>query len=472
MGSIRKHPTKRGGPSTGFLGMVAIVALAVGILVAMPQAAFASGSIMGTVTVDGTTTALAGISVNFYRYFGQGATLGYGSVSTDASGTYHISGLTAAPYRVFFSDNANHDYASKAFGNASTIASGTDVMVADNATASADATMAPGGRITGMVSTAATGGPLPNMLVSALRFDPSFGTWQFVGSQGSADASGTYTIKGLAAGKYSVRFSAADNTYTAHFYNTTVDWPTAGQDVTASLGTTTTGINAAMAVLGPDAFEPDNDVAHATTVTVGQVYNRTLFPAAPATPDMDWHWFNAKVGQTYIIQTLATRTDTFLDLYGTNGTSLLRMSDDLSLGFQNSMITWTAPASGRYFFLVRGFSSGSRGAYQVSVTTPVIPQVPVTAKLVASPKLKKLGKNVRFSGMFSPAAGTAYRVASLQRLTKGKWVTVKSFRLNGSGKFVLQYREKKKGLYKYHATLPSTLGFQAGTSNSVAVRWH
>ena len=116
-----------------------------------------------------------------------------------------------------------------------------------------------------------------------------------------------------------------------------------------------------------DDYEPDNDYTSATAIgTGGTSQNHTLMEN-----DEDWLSFDAVSGNTYVIKTTGN-TDTYLELYGTDGTTLLDDDDDdddetgLSSGM-NAVIVWVCATNGTYYFKVRGFSSDEIGKYAVSV---------------------------------------------------------------------------------------------------------
>ncbi len=81
--------------------------------------------------------------------------------------------------------------------------------------------------------------------------------------------------------------------------------------------------------------------------------------------DADWFSFTAAAGENYRLDTtLGTLPDSFLTLYGSNGTTAIAANDNYQ-GPASSLF-WTAQASGTYFARVTGFSG--TGTYNFKVT--------------------------------------------------------------------------------------------------------
>ena len=110
-----------------------------------------------------------------------------------------------------------------------------------------------------------------------------------------------------------------------------------------------------------DLYEPDNSIAIATPIAVGQVQVHNF-----CHDNSDWLQFDAIQGNVYKITTfsLATEADTQLILYDTDGSSILLFHDnvgntntvDLEKNFPpdpTSEIVWEAQATGTYFIKVR-----------------------------------------------------------------------------------------------------------------------
>jgi 5-hydroxyisourate hydrolase-like protein (transthyretin family) len=199
-----------------------------------------AGEITGTVT-DGTSPTQ---NVEITVYDSMGSPVGV-SVCTAADGTYAIVGLATGTYHVGFNtvgDRAcgGSDYLPQYFSNQTSATTATPVLVtAGSISSTVNATMQPGGHITGTVTDGTN--PLRNIEVSLYT---SVGSP--VGSPVCTAADGTYTFVGLPTGTYNVGFNtAADaacgtSNYVAQFY---------GHDpVSVTAPSSTTSIDATMSV--------------------------------------------------------------------------------------------------------------------------------------------------------------------------------------------------------------------------------
>jgi 5-hydroxyisourate hydrolase-like protein (transthyretin family) len=166
-----------------------------------------AGSVAGTVTNAVSGAPLQNIGVSAIRRFGN-SVIQLGFATTNATGAYTISGIPPGP--VYLLTNGagvvNEIYdnipcvGSCNFLTATT--TGTAVTVTSGATTSGrDFALDPGGTITGTVTNAATGAPLPNVGLQA--FTRVGGSNIFV-SNAQTNASGVYTLGGLPTGNYFV----------------------------------------------------------------------------------------------------------------------------------------------------------------------------------------------------------------------------------------------------------------------------
>ena len=118
-----------------------------------------------------------------------------------------------------------------------------------------------------------------------------------------------------------------------------------------------------------DWYEPDNSAAQAKPIAVnGSAQSHTFHIAG----DNDWVYFSASPGTSYTLQTsnLGSCSDTYLYLYGTDGSTLIA-SDDDSGGSLASRIVWTPTSSGTYYARLRHYSSsagGSCASYNFAIT--------------------------------------------------------------------------------------------------------
>jgi len=141
------------------------------------------------------------------------------------------------------------------------------------------------------------------------------------------------------------------------------------QDPNVFGATTQYNATVRMTACGPDAYEQDNDAAHATAITPGgteQIHD--ICPAA----DQDWVKFTATAGQLYVIETyeLGADGDTKICLFGTDGTTQIACDDDSGGGLA-SRLRWTAPAAGTYYLRVKhtvNSISGPTTSYHVAIS--------------------------------------------------------------------------------------------------------
>jgi protocatechuate 3,4-dioxygenase beta subunit len=203
----------------------------------------AGGVITGRVTAPGGVP-LQGVFVSVYGRDECGRLDSrLDSEFTDANGFYRFEKLTAGDYFVEYSPSfgANSVYLREFFDDKGGIADATPIAVTGRMESIANAELARGGSITGRVTAADTGLPLPGAQVFASRIDVGATSVGF----GSADANGFYTLTGMLAGSYRVEFSPPDETaYIREYYSKTGFLQ--ATPVAVSLGGTTANINAAL----------------------------------------------------------------------------------------------------------------------------------------------------------------------------------------------------------------------------------
>jgi hypothetical protein len=109
-----------------------------------------------------------------------------------------------------------------------------------------------------------------------------------------------------------------------------------------------------------DTYEPDDAYTIAEQITVSGAAQTHNFHTAG---DEDWAKFTVTAGSVYTITTsnLGGSNDTVLELYDTNGTTMLTSNDDCpGSGPASCINNWSDPDSGTYFIKVRN-SSGAGG---------------------------------------------------------------------------------------------------------------
>jgi hypothetical protein len=131
--------------------------------------------------------------------------------------------------------------------------------------------------------------------------------------------------------------------------------------------------------------EADDSAATAKWFIVGASQQRALC----ASGDQDWVRFRAKAGQRLQIETFdlgalggGLTADTVLELYNTNGTSLLATNDDINSSFTRaSRIEFTFPTNGYYYVKVRGFGNNGGAAHIYSLRINRIIPPPASSTL-------------------------------------------------------------------------------------------
>ena len=200
------------------------------------------GQISGTVTSQATGTAISGLWVYVFDSSGNFA----GSAQTGANGAYTVSNLPTGSYEVEFYGTGSYipQYynAQTSYANANPVA-----VTAGQVTTGVNAAMLSNGAISGTVTDASTGNPIAGAYVYV--YDSSGYYYQ---TSATTNSSGVYTTPGLPAGSYTVKFSATG--YAPFTYSGTVS---------VSIGTTTSGINAALT--------PDGAISGTVTDAAGQI---------------------------------------------------------------------------------------------------------------------------------------------------------------------------------------------------------
>ena len=166
---------------------------------------------------------------------------------TDFDGTYDLLGARGGTYRLEFSDNSDDAYVREYFDNATSLDDATDIVIADEGTATGkDAELSLGGHIKGKVTKNGTSTAIRDIGVEIYSksapgdSDP----WELVASE-ATNATGNYDIRGLATGDYHVGFVDYDSAYGTEFYP---NKPTvgAGQNVHVEAPDATSGIDAGL----------------------------------------------------------------------------------------------------------------------------------------------------------------------------------------------------------------------------------
>ncbi|HEY5193891.1 MAG TPA: carboxypeptidase regulatory-like domain-containing protein [Solirubrobacteraceae bacterium] len=223
------------------------------------------GKIEGKVTnVSGT--GLSGVTIDIDRMNGEFVR----STTTGGNGEYTVEGLSPSEYTVSFYPGNNTGYLYQSVATTVKEAPEVDAL---------NVTLREGGKISGMVTSAATRGGLAKIGVYAVNANSGE---EFISNSTVTNAKGEYTVTGLPAGPYKVEFyweqSEAEEKACAHAVQCPAPYITqwysnqpsavTANPVTATAGATTSGVNAAMV-----SSAPFNTAAPAIsgTPTVGSV---------------------------------------------------------------------------------------------------------------------------------------------------------------------------------------------------------
>lgn len=126
-----------------------------------------------------------------------------GSATTNASGEYTIAGLVSGNYKVEFSvaSESGLNFVTQYYKDKTSLAAATPVAVVQGEiTETIDAELRVGGEISGVVTDAWTHAPVSNVYVFAV------GSGEAIAGVALTDASGEYTMLGLASGAYQIEF--------------------------------------------------------------------------------------------------------------------------------------------------------------------------------------------------------------------------------------------------------------------------
>lgn len=204
-----------------------------------------TGQVTGTATDAATQVGIEDLEVcarlRLERFGGHCA-------RTGQNGEYTISEVPAGSYVVEFvvPFRSNLDYASQYYDGKAMQSEAEEVTVTvGETTLGVDAAMRPGGKITGVVTSAVTHNPIAGIKVCAYR---PLAVEEQLSRCGESDADGEYTIDPLIGGEYVVVFNAAPNgplDYAPQYYNDQVV-PQQANEVAVTVGETTSGIDAEM----------------------------------------------------------------------------------------------------------------------------------------------------------------------------------------------------------------------------------
>ncbi len=167
------------------------------------------------------------------------------------------------------------------------------------------------------------------------------------------------------------------------------------QESTASGPDTGYDLRVEEGVCNPDDQEGatgDNGPGDAGSITLDgtpQPFNFCADPLSPSLGDQDWLRFTAVSGGVYYIETkeLGPNSDTVLQLYDRDGTTLLKSNDDAGAGRSASLV-FTATVPGDYFVRTTQYNSNIAGAdtnYQTQILADIPPTPTPTPTFTPTP---------------------------------------------------------------------------------------
>ena len=201
------------------------------------------GEIKGTVKEAALPhSGVKNIQVTVYEAGGKEFPVGF--ATTKSNGEYTVVGLATGSYKVGFSPGVESglNFVTQYYEHEPTLEAAKSLKVKqEEVTAKINAELEVGGEISGTVTDASTHTPLSNINVFAI------GSGEVFAGVANTNASGEYTIPGLASGSYKLEFIelGSGSPYITQYYNNQPSLATANP-VTANQGSTTPGINAAL----------------------------------------------------------------------------------------------------------------------------------------------------------------------------------------------------------------------------------
>lgn len=220
-------------------GALGISIVAAAIALAVVSSAASAASISGFVTDASTGNPIKGVQVTAWRRVSPTESVGNTDL-TDAGGHYSIADLAAGDYAIQLLPFELNYVAEYFDGKRSEEEADLVHLGAGEARSGIDASLDPGGRITGQVRAAPMGPPLAGVSVCA------YSETDFTGGCGKTDATGSYAVQGLPTDSYIVNFAPYWSlNYFEGWYGGAVNYEDATW-VPVVEGQTTSGIDGAL----------------------------------------------------------------------------------------------------------------------------------------------------------------------------------------------------------------------------------
>jgi protocatechuate 3,4-dioxygenase beta subunit len=171
---------------------------------------------------------------------------------TDGSGNYIVQGLPAGSYKVFFNtDETQNSYIPEWYNDkADFLTAGILNVIPGQTLSGIDAVLASGGTITGHITDASTGDPIPDIEIYALDLNKNV-----TGCYSYTDGNGDYALKGLPTGTFKINFNSYSyneyygGNYNDQWHNNKTTFQSA-DGVAVTAGQTVSNINAALTADG------------------------------------------------------------------------------------------------------------------------------------------------------------------------------------------------------------------------------
>lgn len=116
--------------------------------------------------------------------------------------------------------------------------------------------------------------------------------------------------------------------------------------------------------LGGESVVDDHGNTHYSATEMTRTYENGNIEVIG---DIDYFSFEAVGGDTYhLYVTLDTLSDSYLYLFGTDGTTIIAENDNYEASVNYSKIEWLCPESGVYYLAVRAYGSSYFGSYIIN----------------------------------------------------------------------------------------------------------
>ncbi|RJX17061.1 MAG: M6 family metalloprotease domain-containing protein [Desulforudis sp.] len=207
------------------------------------------GRITGRLTGPDGTSPIKNSQVYSYVLNKSTSVWEYASLGvTDNDGSFIISGLLSGTYRVAFQDHSGL-YLPEYYNNKSRFDLADNIsVIAGQDTPGINATLMPGGSVSGTVTGPDGITPIGDVGIYAFIYNNSTASWDYAGSATSGQ-NGAYVIQGLPSGLCKIEFLDNSGFYQFEYYNNKPSSDSADL-ITVAAGLNTANINASLLLFG------------------------------------------------------------------------------------------------------------------------------------------------------------------------------------------------------------------------------